>query len=69
MRDNDKTLLLQAASKPLSTPQPAERSQRLDPVTGQRSTYSTLARRKIKKSSFGVFAQLSAQAWQQEFAS
>lgn len=29
--------------------------QRVDPVTGQRSTSSTLARRNIKKSSFGVF--------------
>lgn len=32
-------------------------------MTGQRLTSLTLARRNIKKSSFGVFTQLSAQAW------
>lgn len=63
MRDNDKMLLLRGSSKPPCTPQPAKGSKGLDPVTGQRSASSTLARRKIKKSSFGIFAQLSAQAW------
>lgn len=65
MRDNDKTLPLQGASKPPCTPQPAEGSQGLDPVTGQRSASSTLARRKIKKNQTALvvfFAQLSAQA-------
>lgn len=42
-------LLLQGASKPPRTPQPAGGSQGLDPVTGQRSASSTLATRKIKK--------------------
>lgn len=65
----DKILLLQGVSKlPCSTlPQPAEGIQGLDPVTGQRSASSPLARR-AKKISFVVvvvffFPHFSAQAW------